>query len=97
MNNLVRSSKENPNAEEAFKGKWGYSGIGLVSLTVMKNVLYIVAQKGAKCEDVLLPEVFDGFLVLSDGSTVPVENSKLTLDLGPDTSAQGILKLVKDN
>ena len=73
-----------------------YYADGDVFLTVLKNVLVVVALPGAVA-DIDLPEVYDGFLVCSDGSTLPVTGSKLTVSLGTDTSAQGILKLVNDN
>lgn len=96
MKELVRFSKENMNLTEALKGKWGSEGYGDVFLTVLKNVLLVVALPGAVA-DIDLPEVYDGFLVCSDGSTLPVTDSKLTISLGTGTSAQGILKLVNDN
>ena len=96
MNNLVRYSVENPNPE-ALKGKYGYEGLQKFSVTVIKNLVFVVAYKGAKINGYKLPEVFDGFVTLSDGSTVPVNDSTLTLDLAEGVSASGILKLVKDN
>ena len=47
--------------------------------------------------DYPLPEVYDGFLICSDGTTVPVTNSTLNLALAPTVSAQGVLKLRRDN
>ena len=93
---IVRFSKENPNWEKALEGKWGKLGEDWGSITIVKNLLMVVAFKGAKA-NVTLPEVYDGFLTCSDGSTVAVENSTLNLDLGEGISAQGILQLTKDN
>lgn len=93
---LVRYSQENQNIE-AFKGKYGYLGETWGSLTVFKNLLLIVANKGAKVTDYQLPEVYDGFLLTNEGNTINVTNSKLNLDLGASECAQGTLKLVKDN
>ena len=93
---LVRYSQENQNIE-AFKGKYGYLGETWGSLTVFKNLLLIVANKGAKVTDYQLPEVYDGFLLTNEGNTINITNSKLNLDLGASECAQGTLKLVKDN
>lgn len=92
---IVRYSEENPN-DEALKGKWGQLGDSWGVITVVKNLLVVVAFKGATV-DTELPEVYDGFLICSDGSTVQIENSKLNLALAPEVSAQGVLKLRRDN
>lgn len=93
---LIRYSQENPNIE-ALKGKYGYLGETWGSATVFKNLLLIVANRGAKVSDYQLPEVYDGFLLTNEGNTINVTNSKLNLDLGASECAQGVLKLVKDN
>jgi len=92
---IVRYSEENPNGE-ALKGKWGQLGDSWGVITVVKNLLIVVAFKGATV-DTELPEVYDGFLICSDGTTVPVNDSKLNLALAPEISAQGVLKLRRDN
>ena len=89
---MVRFSQENPNFE-GLKGKYGYDGEKWGSITVVKNLVHVIAYKGAKVTDYLLPDVYDGFLVCSDGTTVAVNDSKLSLDLGADVSAQGIMQL----
>lgn len=93
---LVRYSQENMNVE-GLKGKYGYDGQAWGSITVIKNVAFVIAYKGANVTDYMLPEVYDGFLICSDGSRVQVTDSKLTLALGAEVSAQGMLKLKKDN
>lgn len=93
---LVRYSQENRN-EEAFKGKYGIDGREWGTVTVVKNVVYIVAYKGAQVTDYVLPTVYDGFLILSNGAVVPVVDSKFTLDLDPDVSGFGVLQLMKGN
>lgn len=93
---LIRYSHENPNIE-ALKGKYGYLGETWGSITVLKNLLLIVANKGAKVTNYQLPEVYDGFLIATDGSIIRIDNSILNLDLGASECAQGVLKLVKDN
>ena len=92
MRELVRYSEQNQNVE-ALKGKYGVEGEEWGCVTVIKNVVFVVAYKGAKVVDYVLPEVYDGFLICSDGTTVPVENSRLSLDLGSTVSAQGFLQL----
>lgn len=93
---LIRYSQENPNIE-ALKGKYGYLGESWGSVTVFKNVLLIVANKGANVQNFPLPEVYDGFLVTTSCNIVRVANSTLNLSLAADECAQGVLKLVKDN
>ena len=93
---LVRYSQENPN-NEALKGKWGTVGETWGKVTVMKNVVCVIAYKGANVSDYKLPTVYDGFLICSDGTTVLVNDSTLTLSLGENVSAQGLLQLTKDN
>lgn len=97
MIQLVRFSVQNPNWEKALEGKFGKLGEDWGSITVIKNILYVVAYKGAKVTDYVLPEVYDGFLMCSNGTIVPVNESKFTLDLPEAVSAMGILQLRKDN
>lgn len=97
MIQLVRFSVQNPNWEKALEGKFGKLGEDWGSITVIKNILYVVAYKGAKVTDYVLPEVYDGFLMCSNGTVVPVNDSKFTLDLPEAVSAMGILQLRKDN
>ena len=93
---LVRYSPENPNTE-ALKGKFGVVGETWGKVTVVKNVVFVVAYKGAKVDGFVLPEVYDGFLICSDGNVIPVTDSKVSLDLGEDVSAFGLLQLKADN
>ena len=92
MKELIRYSEQNRNVE-ALKGKYGVEGEEWGCVTVIKNVVFVIAYKGAKVVDYVLPEVYDGFLTCSDGTTIPVENSRLSLDLGSTVSAQGSLQL----
>lgn len=92
MRELIRYSEQNQNVE-ALKGKYGVEGEEWGCVTVIKNVVFVIAYKGAKVVDYVLPEVYDGFLICSDGTTIPVENSRLSLDLGSTVSAQGYLQL----
>jgi hypothetical protein len=93
---LIRYSQENPNIE-ALKGKYGFLGESWGSVTVFKNVLLVVANKGANVQNFPLPEVYDGFLITTGLNIVRVNNSTLNLSLAADECAQGVLKLVKDN
>lgn len=97
MVKLIRYSQENRNSAEAFKGKWGFEGMETMCVTVMKNLVFVNAHKGAKVTGYRLPEVYDGFLVCSDGSTVEVNDSTINLSLAANVSAQGVLKLLSDN
>lgn len=97
MVKLIRYSQENRNAAEAFKGKWGFEGMETMCVTIMKNLVFVNAHKGAKVTGYRLPEVYDGFLICSDGSTVEVNDSTINLSLADNVSAQGVLKLLSDN
>ena len=97
MVKLIRYSQENRNAAEAFKGKWGFEGMETMCVTVMKNLVFVNAHKGAKVTGYKIPEVYDGFLICSDGSTVEVNDSTINLSLADNVSAQGVLKLLSDN
>lgn len=97
MVKLIRYSQENRNSAEAFKGKWGFEGMETMCVTVMKNLVFVNAHKGAKVTGYKLPEVYDGFLICSDGSTVKVNDSTINLSLADNVSAQGVLKLLSDN
>lgn len=97
MVKLIRYSQENRNSAEAFKGKWGFEGMERMCVTVMKNLVFVNAHKGAKVTGYKLPEVYDGFLICSDGSTVEVNDSTINLSLADNVSAQGVLKLLSDN
>lgn len=93
---LVRFSQENQNTE-ALKGKFGVVGETWGKVTVIKNVVFVVAYKGAKVDSFVLPEVYDGFLQCSDGSCVQINNSTLTLNLAEGVTAHGVLQLKADN
>ncbi len=97
MVKLIRYSQENRNSAEAFKGKWGFEGMETMCVTVMKNLVFVNAHKGAKVTGYKLPEVYDGFLICSDGSMVEVNDSTINLSLADNVSAQGVLKLLSDN
>lgn len=97
MVKLIRYSQENRNSAEAFKGKWGFEGMETMCVTIMKNLVFVNAHKGAKVTGYKLPEVYDGFLICSDGSTVEVNDSTINLSLADNVSAQGVLKLLSDN
>lgn len=97
IKNMVRFSKDNPNWEKSLEGKWAFDGNTWGAVSVLRNVVFIVAYKGAKVSDYVLPEVHDGFLLCSDGTRVQVNDSKLTLNLAANVSAQGILMLTREN
>lgn len=96
MIELVRYSPENQNPE-AQKGKWGSVGEQWGKITVVKNVVCVIAYKGAKVSGYAIPTVYDGFLQCSDGTTIPVTDSRVSLDLDGEVSAFGLLQLKADN
>lgn len=96
MVKVIRYDQSNQNIE-ALKGRYGNSGESWGSVSVIRNVLFVIAYQGAVVTDYQLPACYDGFLTCSDGSIVQVTDSKLTLNLAPSVSAQGILKLTTDN
>ena len=93
---IVRYDETNQN-QEALKGKWGNIGETWGCVSLLKNMVLVVLYKGASVTDYVLPTVYDGFLMCSDGSTVPVTDSKFSCSLGSDVSGFGVLKLTKDN
>ena len=93
---LIRYSEENKNVE-ALKGKWGNLGTEWGYVTAVKNLLFVIVYADAQINEYKLPEVYDGFLICSDGTTVPVTDSTINLSLADGVSAQGVLKLKKDN
>jgi hypothetical protein len=97
MVKLIRYSQENRNAAEAFKGKWGFEGMETMCVTVIKNLVFVNVHKGAKVSGYKLPEVYDGCLICSDGLIVQINDSTINIDLAPNVSAQGVLKLLSDN
>lgn len=96
MLDLVRFSPENQDPE-ALKGKWGAVGEKWGKVTIIKGVATVIAYRGAKVVDYVLPTVYDGFLICSDGNVIPVTDSKVSLDLGENVSAFGLLQLKADN
>lgn len=93
---IVRYDETNKN-QEALKGKWGIIGENWGCVSLLKNMVLVVLYKGASVTDYVLPTVYDGFLMCSDGSIVPVNDSKFSCSLGSDVSGFGVLKLTKDN
>lgn len=93
---LIRYDEGNQNVE-ALKGKYGYFGTDNVTYMVSKNILFIVLNEGAKVTEMKLPEVNDGFIQLSNGSRIAVNNSILNCSLGENVSGFGILSLKKLN
>ena len=91
MIKIIRFDESNEN-KEALKGKWGQEGQKSYSVTVIKNIVYVVLYSGCKAV-IELPECYDGFIILSNGSRIQVKNSKLTANLPSGVTGQGILAL----
>jgi hypothetical protein len=100
MNNIdikiVRYDSSNKNIE-ALKGQYGQLGQKLATFTVLKNVLIINLMSGAKYDNVKLPEVYDGFIQLSNGERIQVKDSTLTCNLASNVNGFGVLVLKKWN
>lgn len=78
---------------QALTGKYGYDGQKNFSVTIIKNIVYIVCKKGCKC-DYQLPSVYDGFLQTSKNRQIEITNNRMTVSLDNDESAFGILELI---
>lgn len=93
MMELIRLSEENKNFAEALKGFYGNVGEKTCSITIIKSLVFVNLFKGATLNNYILPEVYDGFIICSDGSFINVTNSKLTCSLNQNVSGFGILKM----
>lgn len=91
---IVRWDEFNQNTE-ALKGQWAQYSDGKGVFTIIKNILFITLLPNTKYEDLVLPHCHDGFLICSDGSNIPIKDSKLTCSLDNTTTAQGQLVLRK--
>lgn len=96
MNNLelklIRYDESNENFE-AIKGKYGQRGEQKAVFTVIKNLLIINLENGADYTDLKLPEIYDGFVMCSNGTRIAVRNSTLNCHLGDDVNGFGIFVL----
>lgn len=96
MNNLelklIRYDESNENVE-AIKGKYGQKGEQKAVFTVLKNLLIINLENGADYTDLKLPEIYDGFVMCSNGTRIAVRNSTLNCHLGDDVNGFGIFVL----
>ena len=96
MNNLelklIRYDESNENVE-AIKGKYGQRGEQKAVFTVIKNLLIINLENGADYTDLKLPEIYDGFVMCSNGTRIAVRNSTLSCHLGDDVNGFGIFVL----
>lgn len=93
---LIRYDDSNKNIE-ALKGQWGQLGEQKAVFTVIKNLLFINLMSGANYVDVKLPEVYDGFVQMSDGSQTMIKNSTLNCTVPDSVTGFGILVLKKWN
>lgn len=91
MKNIISYSSENQNPD-ALKGLWGYNGYDGYDLTILKSILVINLHKGCKV-DTLLPHVYDGFVMLSNGDSLIITDDRLVADLSDNVSGFGILKM----
>lgn len=92
---IVRYDESNKNLE-ALKGQYAQTGEKMYAVTIMKNILFINLYAGAKVE-IRMPNVYDGFLISSNGRRLNVKDNVLTAELEQDETAFGQLVLKKWN
>lgn len=78
---------------QALTGKYGYDGQKNFSVTIIKNIVYIVCKKGC-IVDYKLPSVYDGFLQTSKNRQIEITNNRMAVSLDNDESAFGVLELI---
>lgn len=93
---VIRYDESNPNIE-GIKGQYGQLGDKNATFTIIKNLLIINLQGGAKYKDEKLPTVYDGFIQLSNGQRIKITNSTLNCNIPKDVTGFGILVLQKWN
>lgn len=93
---IVRYDEANKNIE-GIKGQYGQLGDKNATFTVIKNLLIINLQSGAKYVNEKLPTVYDGFIQLSNGQRIKITNSTLNCNIPKDVTGFGILVLQKWN
>lgn len=93
---IIRYDEANQNIE-GIKGQYGQLGDKNATFTVIKNLLIINLQSGAKYVNEKLPTVYDGFVQLSNGQRIKITNSTLNCNVPKDVTGFGILVLQKWN
>lgn len=93
---VIRYDESNKNIE-ALKGQYGQLGDSKATFTIIKNLLFINLQGGAKYQDAKLPTVYDGFIQLSNGGRVAIKDSTLNCDIPNNVNGFGVLVLQKWN
>ena len=93
---IVRYDEANQNIE-GIKGQYGQLGDKNATFTIIKNLLIINLQGGAKYDNEKLPTVYDGFIQLSNGQRIKITNSTLNCNIPKDVTGFGILVLQKWN
>ncbi len=93
---IIRYDEANQNIE-GIKGQYGQLGDKNATFTIIKNLLIINLQGGAKYNDEKLPTVYDGFIQLSNGQRIKITNSTLNCNIPKDVTGFGILVLQKWN
>lgn len=93
---IIRYDEANQNIE-GIKGQYGQLGDKNATFTIIKNLLIINLQSGAKYVNEKLPTVYDGFVQLSNGQRIKITNSLLNCNIPKDVTGFGILVLQKWN
>ena len=88
---VIRYDESNQNIQ------YGQLGDKNATFTVIKNLLIINLQGGAKYNNEKLPTVYDGFIQLSNGQRIKITNSTLNCNIPKDVTGFGILVLQKWN
>ena len=92
MIHVIRYDESNKNIE-GIKGNYGQDGQKDYSLTLIKNVLFVVLYNGARLDNVKIPTCYDGFLITSKKRIIEVKNGVINAQLAKDENAQGTLVL----
>lgn len=93
---IVRFDESNRNIE-ALKGQYGQNGQKDYSITVIKNVAFVVVYDGGKLDGVKIPTCYRGFLITNKGRRIETDGKTITCTLDSDENAQGTLIIKKWN
>lgn len=96
MIHVIRYDESNPNVE-GIKGNYGQDGQKDYSLTLIKNVLFVVLYDGATLKNVKIPTCYDGFLNTNMNRIIEIRDSVINAELMDGENARGFLVLKKWN
>jgi len=96
MVQIIRYDGSNQNIE-GIKGNYGQEGQKDYSITVIKNVVFVILYNGCNVNNLKLPTVYDGFIMLSNGDRIQVKDSTFSCSLPSNVNGQGTLVLKRWN